>query len=169
MRILEKIKGRWQRRIARIRKEPWKAVRRALVLIYLLYTCIMFFTPIKYYCMIHTVLSSSAIYRKKSDVDVDFSKTAIANMPGIQNWVCERLTPTRDYTFSVNEKALTLNYFSGVYLRLTPGFMGQYHIHITTMNIETRNGETTSSGPMAAYGYRCWYNPFLLSWRFTSP
>ena len=78
MRILEKIKGRWQRRIARIRKEPWKAVRRALVLIYLLYTCIMFFTPIKYYCMIHTVLSSSAIYRKKTDVDVDFSKTAIA-------------------------------------------------------------------------------------------
>ena len=106
-----------------------------------------------YYIFLHDSFAKNAIYRKQSDVEVDFTETDIADQPELQAEICERLTPTKDYTFRINEEAPIMHYFTGVWASVKKVKSTKYIVYITSMNIYDLNGQTVSSGPMASYGF----------------
>lgn len=169
MREAEKRATGWERFREYVRKHPWRIVRRTLLILlfcaYCAYTSVQLLSPNRYYIFLHDSFSEHPIYRKRTDVEVDFTETDIADQPELQAEICERLTPTKDYTFHVNEEAPIMHYFSGACASVTKGKGTRYTVHIITMNIHDLNGQTVSSGPMAAYSFTYYYNPFLMRWK----
>lgn len=158
----------WERFQEYVRKHPWRIVRRILLILlfcaYCAYTSVQLLSPNRYYIFLHDSFAKNAIYRKQSDVEVDFTETDIADQPELQAEICERLTPTKDYTFRINEEAPIMHYFTGVWASVKKVKSTKYIVYITSMNIYDLNGQTVSSGPMASYGFYYRYNPFLMRW-----
>ena len=166
---VEKKATGWERFQEYVRKHPCRIVPRTLLILlfcaYCAYTSVQLLSPNKYYIFLHAAFSENALYRKQSDVEVDFTRTDIADQPELQAEICERLTPTKNYTFRINEEAPIMHYFTGVCASVTKGKGTRYIVDITTMNIHDLNGQTVSSGPMAEYSFTYYYNPFLMRWK----
>lgn len=111
-----------------------------------------------------TFFPRECFFRFGNDVEVDFTRCSIADQPELQEEICERLTPIKEYTFHVNEEAPIQHYFSSVSVSVEDLSPGIYRINVTTMRIWTENGEKYSTGPTESYSYRYRYDSIKLRW-----
>ena len=111
-----------------------------------------------------TFFPRECFFRFGNDVEADFTRCSIADQPELQEEICERLTPIKEYTFHVNEEAPIQHYFSSVSVSVEDLSPGIYRINVTTMQIWTENGEKYSTGPTESYSYRYRYDSIKLKW-----
>ena len=165
---VEKALSTWERFQKFSRRSLWKIACGVLVLGLIVahgvYAKSQASSPMRYYSMLYDVFSTGVFFRFGNDVEVDFTRCSIADQPELQEEICERLTPIKEYTFHVNEEAPIQHYFSSVSVSVEDLSPGIYRINVTTMQIWTENGEKYSTGPAESYSYRYRYDSIKLRW-----